>query len=153
MDPTAAVQVYIHRKRLYIRREAVEKKLDLDHTVPFLARAIPQITMHTVRADSARPESISFLQQHGMPRVVGAKKGKGSIEDGVEYIKHFDRVIIHPDCPNTHRNFRLYSYKIDRLSGDILPIIADAENDCIDAIRYALEPMIRMRSRPRLRAL
>lgn len=152
-DPTAATQMYIHNKVLYIRREAVKLRLDLDATVPFLAREIPQITMHQVRCDSARPESISYLQNHGMPRAVAAKKGKGSIEDGIEYMKHFDRIVIHPDCPVTHSNFRLYSYKVDRLSGDILPIIQDANNDCIDSIRYGLEPMIRMRARPRIRML
>lgn len=153
LDPTAAVQAYIHNKVLYIRREASKLKLDLDQTVPFLAKHIPQITMHSVRADSARPESISHLRQNGMPGIIGAKKGKGSVEDGIEYIKHFDRVVIHPDCPQTHQEFRLYSYKVDRLSGDILPVLLDANNHHIDALRYALEPMIRTRSRPRIRAL
>ncbi|RKW25773.1 MAG: PBSX family phage terminase large subunit, partial [Kingella sp. (in: b-proteobacteria)] len=37
---------------------------------------------------------------------------------------------------------RLYSYKTDRLSGDVLPVPMDAHNHCIDAIRYAIEPLI-----------
>ena len=152
-DPTAATQSYIHNHRLYIRREAGKKKLELDETIPFLAKEIPRIAMHVVRADSARPESISYLCNHGMPKVIGAKKGKGSVEDGVEFIKSFDRVIIHSDCPNVLREFRLYSYKIDRLSGDILPIIVDNHNHYIDALRYSLEPMMRLKSRPRVRAL
>lgn len=152
-DPTAATQSYINNKTLYIRREAGKKKLDLDETVEFLTRAIPRISMHVVRADSARPESISYLKAHGMPLVTGAKKGKGSVEDGIEFIKSFDKVVIHPDCPETAREFRLYSYKIDRLSGDILPIVVDEYNHYIDSIRYALEPMIRFRGRPRVRAL
>ena len=152
-DPTAAVQSYIHNRRLYIRREAGKKRLELDETIPFLAKEIPRIAMHVVRADSARPESISYLCNHGMPRVIGAKKGKGSVEDGIEFIKSFDRVIIHSDCPATLREFRLYSYKMDRLSDDILPIIVDDHNHYIDALRYSLEPMMRLKSRPRVRAL
>lgn len=157
-DPTAAVQAYIKdlptgRKVLYIRREAVKKKLELDDTVQFLAQEIPQICLHTVRADSARPESISYLKNNGMPRVVAATKGPGSVEDGVAYIKSFDRVIIHPDCPETAREFRLYAHKVDRLSGDILADILDQNNHCIDALRYALEPMIRLKARPRIRVL
>ena len=135
------------------RREAVKRKLDLDRTVEFLCSCIPQIAMHSVRADSSRPESISYLRGNGMPRVVGAKKGPGSVEDGVAFIKSFDRVVIHPDCQEVAREFRLYSYKVDRLSGDILPILLDENNHCIDALRYALEPMIRLRARPRLRVL
>lgn len=152
-DPTAATQSFIHKNVLYIRREGGKKKLEINDTVPYLARAIPQITMHSVRCDSARPESISYLQKHGMPRATSARKGKGSVEDGIEYIKSFDRVVIHPDCPETYKEFRLYAYKTDRLSGDILPTPLDANNHYIDSLRYALEPMMRMRTSPRLRAL
>ena len=53
--------------------------------------------------------------------------------------------MIHPDCEQTAREFRLYSYKVDRLSGDIRPDIVDAHNHYIDALRYALAPMIRYR--------
>lgn len=152
-DPTAAVQLYIKGKTLYIRREAVKRKLELDETVQFLAQEIPAICLHTVRADSARPESISYCRGHGMPRITAAKKGPGSVEDGIAFIKSFERVVIHPDCPETAREFRVYSYKVDRLSGDVLPILLDVDNHCIDAIRYALEPLIRLRARPRIRML
>lgn len=152
-DPTAAVQCYTHGNVLYVRREAGKKKLDLDDTVPYLAREIPQITMHTVRCDSARPESIAYLQKHGMPRAVGVKKGQGSVQDGIEFMKSFDRIVVHPDCPETYREFRLHSYKIDRLSGDVLPVMLDSFNHWIDSIRYALEPLMRAKSRPRLRSL
>jgi len=152
-DPTAATQSYIYDNKLFIRREAVKKKLELDATVGFLTDRIPRIAMYTVRADSARPESISYLKNNGMPQVLGAKKGPGSVEDGIEYIKSFEKVIIHPECAETAREFRLYSYKVDRLSGDILPKPLDANNHCIDSLRYALEPMIRLRSGPRIRAL
>jgi len=152
-DPTAAVQCYIQGKTLYIRREAVKKKLELDATPQFLADRIPQICLHKIRADSARPESISYLKNHGMPGVLAAKKGPGSVEDGVAFIKSFDRVVIHPDCPEVAREFRTYSYRVDRLSGDVLPDLLDTDNHCIDAIRYALEPMIRLRARPRMRSL
>lgn len=152
-DPTAATQSFIHKNVLYIRREAHKKKLELNETVPFLTRSVPQIAMHKVRCDNARPESISYLQNHGMPQAVACLKGKGSVEDGIEYIKSFDRVVIHPDCPETAREFRLYSYKVDALSGDILPKIVDANNHHIDSLRYALEPMMRMRRRPSLRML
>lgn len=152
-DPTAAVQAWINGKTLYIRHEAVKKKLELDATVEHLTRSIPRIAMHTIRADSARPESISYLSKHGMPRIEAAKKGKGSVEDGIAFIKSFDRVVIHPDCEETAREFRTYAYKVDRLSGDILTTPLDQNNHCIDALRYALEPIMRSASRPRIRML
>lgn len=152
-DPTAAIQSYIHNNVLYIRREAGKKKLELDEMPNYLTRTIPRISMYVLRCDSARPESISYLRNHGFPRAMPAKKGKGSVEDGVAYIKSFDRVVIHPDCPETYKEFRLYSYKIDRESGDILPVLIDSNNHWIDALRYALEPRTRMRRGPRLRSL
>lgn len=141
-DPTATIECYIHNERLYIRREAGRIGLELDDTAPFVIGQMPLIPQHTVRADSARPESISYLQRNGIPSIRGVKKWPGSVEDGVAFIKSMDRVIIHPDCPETAREFRLYSYKQDRLSGDIMPKIVDANNHYIDALRYALQPMI-----------
>lgn len=142
-DPTVALESWVHGDTLYIRREAGKVGLELDETAEFLARGVPGIVNHTVRADSARPESISYLKRHGIPQIEGVKKWQGSVEDGVEFIKSFRRVVIHPDCTETAREFRLYSYKVDRLSGDILPIIVDANNHYIDALRYALVPLMK----------
>jgi phage terminase large subunit len=143
-DPTAGVQVYIHDDRLWVRREAGRTKLELDDTAEYLEEHIPGFGDHVVRADSARPESISYLSRNGVPQIEGAEKWKGSVEDGVEFIKSFEEVVIHTDCPQTAREFRLYSFKVDRLTGDILPIIVDANNHFIDAIRYAVGPLIKM---------
>lgn len=147
-DPTAALQCFIHDRRLWIRREAGKTKLELDATAGFITDRIPGFASHVTRADSARPESISYLSRHGLPRIRGAEKWSGSVEDGVAFIKAFDKVMIHPDCEQTAREFRLYSYKVDRLSGDIKPDIVDANNHYIDALRYAVGPMIRRREAP-----
>ena len=73
-------------------------------------------------------------------------KGKGSIEDGIEFIRSFEAIIIHERCVETAREFRLYSYKTDQHSGDILPQILDENNHYIDALRYALEPLIKSKT-------
>ncbi len=69
-------------------------------------------------------------------------KGKGSVEAGVEFIKSHE-IIIHPDCPNTFKEFKMYSYKVDRQSGQVLPVLVDAWNHALDGGRYALEPIMR----------
>ena len=144
-DPTAAVECWVSDNRLYVRREAGKIKLDIDDTPAFLDSHMPDLARHVVYADSARPESISYLKRHGIPRCEGVIKWSGSVEDGIEFMKTFDKIVIHPDCTETAREFRLYSYKIDRLTEQILPKIVDAFNHYIDAIRYALSPMIRKR--------
>lgn len=152
-DPTAATNSFIHDDILYIRRELYALKLEIDRTGPALAAAVPRSSMHALRADNARPETISYMKQNGFPRITAVKKGRGSVEDGIEYLKSFKKIVIHPECPMTFREFGRYSYKVDRLSGDILPIPVDADNHAIDSLRYGHEPMIRFRSTPKVRVL
>ncbi|EPY99670.1 PBSX family phage terminase large subunit [Mannheimia haemolytica] len=145
-DPTAAVKCWVFNGDLYIEFEAGKVGLELDDTADFIAKGVPQIADHVVRADSARPESISYLKRHGLPRIIGVDKWKGSVEDGIEHIKSYGKVFIHPRCQQTLNEFRLYSYKTDRLSGDVLPVVIDAHNHFIDALRYALTPLMQVKS-------
>ncbi|QLB45312.1 PBSX family phage terminase large subunit [Mannheimia pernigra] len=145
-DPTAAVKCWVFNNDLYIEYEAGKVGLELDETTQFITKGVPQIADHVVRADSARPESISYLKRHGLPRIIGVEKWKGSVEDGIEHIKSYNKVYIHPRCQHTLNEFRLYSYKTDRLSGDVLPVVIDAHNHFIDALRYALAPLMQVKS-------
>lgn len=142
-DPTTAGDCYIKDNCLYLRHECGKVGLELDDTGKYVTEHINGIEKHVVRADCARPESISYLKRHGLPRIEGVKKWAGSIEDGIEFIKSFDRIIIHPDCIETAKEFRNYSYKVDKNTGDILPVIVDAWNHHIDRIRYGLAPLIK----------
>lgn len=144
-DPTAAVKLWIHDKKLYVEHEAYKVGLEIDDTAAYIGKHVPGIERHTVRADNARPETISYLKRKGLPRIKPCEKGKGSVEDGIEFIRSFDKVIIHPRCTNTAKEFRLYSYKTDRNTEDILPVPLDDYNHAIDAMRYALEPAMKRR--------
>lgn len=132
-DPTACVKVWIHEDRIYIEYEAGGVGMELDDTVPILEKKIPDIAKYPVYADNARPESISHLRKKGLRRIVGVEKGKGSVEDGIAFIKSFEKVVIHPRCTNTIQEFRDYSYKKDRLTDEILPVLIDKDNHYIDA--------------------
>ena len=143
-DPTTANVIYLDdNNNLYIRYEANKIGLELDDTVNFILKHIPDFDKHITRADNARPESISYVKRKGLPKIIGEAKLK--IEDGVEFMRSFNNIIIHPDCKETIKEFGLYSYKIDKRSGDILPVIEDKNNHHIDDIRYALYPMIKNR--------
>jgi len=144
-DPTAAVKLWINEGKLYVEYEAYQIGLEIDHTADHIRKAVPDIEKHACRADNARPETISYLKRKGLPRIKAAEKGKGSVEDGIEYIRSFDQVIIHPRCKNTAKEFRLYSYKVDKHTEDIMPVPVDDHNHAIDAMRYALEPAMKRR--------
>ena len=142
-DPTTGVRCWIHDSRLWVEHEAYKVGLEIDQTADHLKRHIPGIEAYTVRGDSARPETISYLKRHGLPRVEGVKKWPGSVEDGIAHMRGYAEIVIHPRCKEAINEARLYSYKVDRLTGDVLPEIVDAYNHVIDAIRYALAPLIK----------
>jgi phage terminase large subunit len=142
-DPTACVKVWLHDDTLWIEKEAGKVGLELDDTVSFIKAAMPEIEKAVIRADSARPESISYLKRHGFPLIEGVKKAKGSVEDGISHIRSYKRVVIHPRCTSAIQEFMLYSYHVDRRSGDITPDVVDKHNHYIDATRYAIQPLIK----------
>lgn len=138
-DPTAGVQCFINENTLYIYRDFSKVELELDDTTRYALHCIPDFDKYPIIADNARPESISHLKRKGLPRIEACKKGKGSVEDGIAYIQSFDKVVIHPSCTATIHEFKTYSYKTDKLTGEVLPILLDENNHNLDALRYSLE--------------
>lgn len=144
-DPTTAVKCWVHDKCLYIEYDAGKVGLELDDTSDFFKAKIAEIEKHAIRADSARPESISHLRRKGLPRIEAVKKWQGSVEDGIQHLRSYKEIVIHPRCEKTIEETRKYSYKVDRLTGDVLPAIVDDWNHYIDAIRYAINPLIKQK--------
>lgn len=142
-DPTAAVMLWINDGNLYWEHELYGKKIEIDNIAARTIDAIPGFEKYTSRWDSAQPGMISYIRRDGLNRAVGAKKGPGSIEDGIQFMRSFKNIIIHPRCTNTAKEFRLYQWKVDKLSGDIQPKPMDTWNHAIDAGRYALEPILK----------
>ncbi len=140
-DPTTLVRSYIIGDVLYISHEAWAVGCEIEDT-PDLFRSVPGSEEHMIRADSSRPEMISYLSRKGF-RIVAADKWSGSVETGISYLRAFSKIVIHERCRHTIDEARRYSYKVDRLTGDVLTVVIDAHNHCIDAIRYAHAPMIK----------
>jgi len=144
-DPMAAVRCYIHGDTLYVSHEAGGRNVELDDIGAKVGEGIPGYASHVSRWDSASPGSISIITRHGVPKAVGAPKWQGSVDDGIRYLRSFKEIVIHPRCKQTINEARLYSYKVDRLTGDVLSVLVDANNHYIDALRYAVSPMIKRR--------
>ena len=148
-DKTALVRCFIENNCLFIDYEAGGVGIEMEE-IPKLFDTVPDSRKWKIRADSARPETISYVARHGF-KCVAVKKWKGSIEDGIEYMRSFEKIYIHPRCKQIIEEFKYYSYKKDRVSGDILPIIVDAWNHFIDATRYAIEPYILNKGKLRIK--
>ena len=140
-DPTVMTKSWVHDNKLYIEEEALGTATEIDRLVELFMQ-VKDSHKYTVRADSSRPETIEYMVRHGYPQMCAARKWPGSVEDGLGRMRSFDKIIAHPKCKHTQDELRLYSYKVDRLSGDIMPDVLDKHNHCIDSIRYAIGPII-----------
>lgn len=137
IDPTVLVRCWIDGRKLYVDYEAYMVGCEIVNT-PDLFRSVPDSERWIITADSARPETISYMQKNGFPKIVAAIKGAKSLEEGVEFLKSFD-IVVHPRCKHLIDELTLYSYKTDPLTGQVMPILDDKDNHIIDALRYACE--------------
>ncbi|EBK2615572.1 PBSX family phage terminase large subunit [Salmonella enterica] len=140
-DPNTLVRSFILHNRLYIEYEAYGQQTELDH-MPELYDTIPGSRDWPIKADSARPETISYLKRQGF-NISAAEKWQGSVEDGIAHLRGFDEIIIHPRCKNVAREARMWSYKTDRITGEVLPKLADGDEHTWDAVRYSLDGHIK----------
>lgn len=145
-DPTVLVQAYIYRDKaqgkeeIRVCREAWQKGIELDN-LPQLFDQLPGVRQWPIVADAARPEIIRHMRRQGFI-VKPSPKWAGSIEDGIATLRRYG-LVIHPSCLHTAEEARLYSYKVDPLTNDILPVILDKHNHCMDALRYAFAGVTR----------
>lgn len=150
-DPTAAVRCWIWDNCLWVDYTIGEVGLDLSDTNEMICE-IPEAYKHKIIADSARPETINHLRKPWVDKrgknrkglhVVPCEKWSGSIEDGIEFLKSFDKIVIHPRCKGLIYEAYNYKYKVDRLTEEIMPKVEDKDNHYWDALRYALNKLIK----------
>lgn len=93
-----------------------------------------------IKADSAEPKSIDELREAGLHRIRAARKGKDSINNGIQYIQDY-QIIIHPRCVNFLTEIGNYTWDTDKFGNKINRPIEDF-NHLMDAMRYALEDLL-----------
>jgi phage terminase large subunit len=137
IDPSCLVRCWIDGTQLFVDHEAWGLKVEIND-LPQLFMGVPESEKWWTTADSSRPETISYLRNHGFPRIRSALKGARSVEEGVGFLKSFD-IVVHPRCEHLISELTHYSYKLDSLTGDVLPVLEDKDNHLIDSLRYACE--------------
>ena len=147
IDPSVLVSCDIEGNRLYIEHEAYMVGCEIVN-LPDLFRGVPESEKWFITADSARPETISYMQKHGFPKINSAIKGKKSVEEGIAFLQSFD-IIVHPRCKHVIDELSLFSYRTDPLTGTVLPILQDRRNHTIDSLRYACEGARRAGVKPK----
>lgn len=135
-DPTASPIMFldIPNKKLYVWDELYQKGLSnkkIWENIQSMGYAKERFT-----GDSAEPKSIDELKSHGM-RIKGAKKGRDSIKNGIQWIQDLE-IIIHPRCVNFLTEISNYTWDKDKFGNKLNQPIDDF-NHLMDAMRYGLE--------------
>jgi hypothetical protein len=155
-DPAILVRCFVVGDKLYIDREVVEVGCEMNHLPALFAgddvrdvyederwknpkchAGIPGSFDWMIKGDSARPETISYMNGLGF-NIVPAKKGFNSIKEGITLLQNFD-IVVHKRCKHTEKELKRYSYKVDKRTGKVTAKLQDNNNHVIDALRYALE--------------
>lgn len=143
-DPSTLIRSFIIDDVLYIDHEAYGVGVEITEMAQ-LYDSVPLSRDWPIKADSARPETISHLKREGF-RVSAADKWAGCVEDGIAHLRGFKEIVIHERCKHMRDEAALYAYKTDRQTGDILPILVDKHNHCWDALRYSLDGYIQRKN-------
>ena len=97
-----------------------------------------------IRADCAEPKSIARLRDLGVSNITAARKGKDSVNNGIDFIQDF-KIIVHPRCVNFLTEISNYTWDVDKF-GKKLNVPIDDFNHLMDAMRYALEEFVKGKS-------
>ena len=134
-DPFAFIRSHYDKKHriIYIVRDISQTELSNIDSAELIK---PIIGRELVTCDSSEPKSVNDYKQYGI-NAVGAKKGQGSVEHGIKWLKSH-KIIIDSSCIDTIKEFGSYKWKEDK-SGNIIPQPVDAFNHLIVALRYSYE--------------
>lgn len=135
-DPTAFIAslIDLDNMEIFIFDEHYQKAMsnkDIANMIKYKGYSKERII-----GDSSEPKSIDDIKRQGIYRLKGARKGKDSILNGIQYIQDF-KIYVHPKCENTF--IELSNYVWDTKEGNVINKPIDDYNHLMDALRYSLE--------------
>ena len=135
-DPTAFISslIDLDNNEIYIFDEHYQKAMsnkDIANMIKYKGYSKEKIV-----GDSSEPKSIDDIKRQGIYKIKGARKGKDSILNGIQFIQDF-KIYVHPKCENTL--IELSNYVWDTKEGQVINKPIDDYNHLMDALRYSLE--------------
>ena len=140
-DPTALFCGLVDedKKEIYVFDELYEKALtNIQIYEKIFAMGYAK---EKIKADCAEPKSIEELREYGLWHIKGARKGRDSINNGIQYIQGY-KIFIHPNCINFLTEISNYTWDTNK-EGYKLNVPIDMFNHLMDAMRYALEDILK----------
>lgn len=136
-DPTAisCCRVDEQQKIIYIFQEYYKSEATIEEIYQWLIDN--GYSKSIIFCDSAEPRSIDALSKMGL-KVFPAKKGAGSIMEGIRKLQEYD-IVVGPDCPNHIIEFSNYAFAKDKLDNWTDKPEDGSFNHLMDALRYAAQ--------------
>ena len=131
-DPTAVVRVGALGESFYVEELLYNKNRTNRDLIEWFRNSLPSDAA-VVYCDSANPDRIRELQREGV-RARPARKGVGSVQAGIDFIKGRD---LHLKGRNLLNEVQDYTYKRDR-QGNSMEKPKDGNDHLLDAMRYAI---------------
>lgn len=138
-DPLAWTKMCYNSSQriLYIFDEFVVNKMSNQDVWEHLKSEKGVTENDIITADSAEPKSIGDFKSYGS-MMKGAEKGPGSVEYSMKWLSSLNKIVIDTRrCPISAQEFCTYEYDKDK-DGNYISGYVDADNHCIDSVRYAL---------------
>lgn len=139
-NPCAFAKCWIFKGSLYIRVKHVYQA-EMEDLEEHLVEWDPGTKEWPLRADPEDTSAIRYIKNRGF-KVKKASKPAGSVKAGIRFLRSFNTIYIHVDDVKMQEEARLYKYKVDPVTEEILDIILKAYDHGWDAVRYALSLLI-----------
>jgi len=137
IDPTVILVGQVgFDNHIHIIEEYYRTKAPMDEVAEVASRMKEEHNVRTFWCDSARPEYIQELRNHGLD----ARKAKKELDAGISVVnKHLESKLLSFDfnaCPETIDEADLYHYEEDDMGSILKSKPVDKNNHCMDALRY-----------------
>jgi len=147
-DPSAFIHLKIDEpnKTIYFVEEYVRKGM-MNNEIAEVIKALGY-SKEQIIADSAEQKSVAELRNHGIQRIVGAKKAPGSIMQGIQFLQQY-RLVSDDRCVKLIEELENYTWMKDRKTNEYVNKPSDTYNHVIDASRYAVQGYTGYNSKPK----
>lgn len=144
-DPTAITRSFLHDDYLWIYEEWGGPSIDIDELRVILDQIDPD-RVNYFSCDSADKATIKTLNNEwkdvdGKSKkgfaCIAAKKPPGSVEAGIRWMRSLKGIIIHPRCTQTIEESKKWKWKVDKKTGEVLPVLVEGNDHRFDSVRYA----------------
>lgn len=135
--PYSIVHVRLDGRDLYIDEIVYKTKMTNHEVIELVSKEYRYIKQLTIFCDSARPDLIKELRGANFK----AKKANKAVFDGINTVKSYNLKVTKRST-NIIKEFGLYAYKTDK-EGQSMDEVIKINDDAMDALRYALTPLIK----------